>query len=108
MIRDILTEALRQEGCEVVTAGNGQEAIDILAVERFDLIFTDIVMPGVGGVQVLQVAKRIAPEVQVIVMTGYPSPEAEARLLAMGASYYLSKPFNTGALMERIRGYLES
>ena len=72
-IRSVLTEILQAEGYEVVGASGGEAAIERLRGEQFDLVITDLVMPGVGGMEVLRVAKRVDPGLPVVVMTGYPS-----------------------------------
>ena len=94
MIRGLLRDILTGEGYEVVTAADGQEAIELIEQERFDLVLTDLVMPRADGVEVLQASKRVNPRCPVAVMTGYPSVETVVRLIRMGAADYIIKPFN--------------
>ncbi len=93
-IRDLLRLVLTGEGYSVVTANDGEEAIEYLEARRFDIVITDLVMPGVNGVEVLRAAKRIDPNYPVIVITGYPSVETVTELVRLGAGDYLTKPFN--------------
>ncbi len=79
-IRDLLKLVLTGEGYSVVTGNDGEEGIEYLEAQRFDLVITDLVMPKVNGVEVLRAAKRIDPNYPVIVITGYPSAETVTEL----------------------------
>ena len=94
IILTLLSEVLTEEGYQVTTAGNGQEAIDLLERQIFDLVITDIVMPVVNGVEVLLAAKRIDIHYPVVVITGYYSVDSVVRLVNLGAADYIAKPFN--------------
>ena len=107
MIRILLNDILTAEGYEVTTAFDGRWAIDLLERERFDLILTDMVMPGRDGTDVLRAAKRIDPWYPVVVMTGYPSVEAVTRLIRLGAADYITKPFNVDVLTVTVAKLLE-
>src|SRR5512142_1336914 len=69
--RSLMAEVLGASGYRVVSAANGAEGLRQLAEQPVDVVLTDIGMPGVGGVEVARAAKRIAPTVPVIVVTGY-------------------------------------
>src|SRR5262250_3130355 len=99
-IQDILTWALSAEGYRVVTAGNGEEALSRVEQEDFDIIVTDIVMPGLDGLEVLERSRLLNPRAAVIVMTAYAA-------LRRGASDYLEKPFSVDLLKERVRSLLQ-
>ena len=107
MICILLTDVLSDEGYEVVTASDGQEAVDLLERERIDLIITDMVMPGLNGIEVLRTAKRLDPQRPVIVMTGYPSVETVRRLIRLGAEDYITKPFNVDIIKVTVAKLLE-
>ena len=70
-IQDILNWALSAEGYRVTTAGNGKEALARVEHEDFDVIVTDIVMPGIDGLEVLERSRVLNPRAAVIVMTAY-------------------------------------
>ena len=106
-IRDLLRLVLTGEGYSVVTANDGEEAIEHLEAQRFDLVITDLVMPTVNGVEVLRAAKRIDLNFPVIVITGYPSVETVTELVRLGAGDYLTKPFNVDVVIVTVAKLLE-
>ena len=107
VIRRLLTEVLAEEGYWVTTVSDGQQAIDLLERERFNLIITDMVMPGLSGIEVLRAAQRIDPLCPVIVLTGYPSVDSVRRLVRLGAADYIAKPFNVDVLKVTVAKLLE-
>ena len=106
-IRDLLRLVLTGQGYSVVTASGGEEAIEYLEAQPFDLVITDLVMPTVNGVEVLRAAKRIDPNFPVIVITGYPSVETVTELVRLGAGDYLTKPFNVDVVIVTVAKLLE-
>jgi len=106
-IQDILTWALSAEGYRVATAGNGEEALSRVEQEEFDIIVTDIVMPGLDGLEVLERSRILNPRAAVIVMTAYAALETAIAALRRGASDYLEKPFSVDLLKERVQRLLQ-
>jgi DNA-binding NtrC family response regulator len=106
-IQDILTWALSAEGYRVATAGNGEEALARVEEEEFDIIVTDIVMPGIDGLEVLERSRVLNPRAAVIVMTAYAALETAIAALRRGASDYLEKPFSVDLLKERVQRLLQ-
>jgi len=94
LLRSMLTNLLETDGHEVHTASNGTDAIEIIERESFDIIITDIVMPGVDGVGVLEAAKRIDSGCDVIMITGFATAESAVQSMKLGAYDYIIKPFN--------------
>ena len=107
MIRALLTEALSQEGYDVITAEDGHEALSILERGGIDLVLTDMVMPRGSGLEVLEAARRYDPRVPVIVMTGFPSVDDANELARMGVSDYITKPFDLEVIRELVLKHLE-
>ena len=107
VIRTLLREILTGEGYEVTTADDGQEAVELLEQQRFDLVMTDLVMPRANGVEVLQTSKRVNPGCPVVIVTGYPSVETVVRLVRLGAADYLTKPFNVDVVKVTVAKLLE-
>lgn len=98
-ILDLLEEILTSRGHDVVTAVDGEEAIGLLHTDRFDLIITDIVMPGKTGLDVLNEARDIDPRYPVIVITGNPSDETTEKLIRVGAHEFIVKPFDNDRVL---------
>ena len=85
---------LTQKGYEVSTALSGQEALDKLGSNGYDLVFTDIKMPGMDGIEVAKRVKEMNPWLPVVVVTGYGSAENEARAEEVGVQGFLHKPLS--------------
>lgn len=84
----------------VQCAGDGGEAARLLEKEAFDVIVTDIAMPGMSGVELLQLVRKHDLDVPVVLVTGAPDVASAARAVEYGAFRYLEKPVSTGALQE--------
>lgn len=97
-----LSDSLKKEGLEVLTAQNGEEALLHLEDGPVDVMVTDIRMPGMNGVELLLKAKELHPEMNVIVMTAYGSDELKTEVLKRGALHYLEKPFDFEELHQLI------
>ena len=83
---------LDHQGFLVTTATSGNEALKLLSQSHFDLVITDLKMGDVDGVQVMNVAKELHPEIEVIIVTGYATVDSAVDAMAQGAFYYLPKP----------------
>jgi DNA-binding response OmpR family regulator len=97
-----LTQELICAGFLVTTAANGEEAIAHLKNRFFDLVITDLVMPGLDGFQVLKAAKRRSSKTLIIILTGYGAMESILDALRLGADDFLQKPCDTDELLFRI------
>ena len=95
------------EGYAVTTAENGEEAIMILCDNHFDLLITDLAMPGVDGIGVLRAAKKQYPEICAIILTGYGDMATAIEALRLGADDYLLKPCNTDEMLLRVARIFE-
>ncbi len=108
VIRDLMTEILTDEGFEVVSAPDGPEALNSLRDRRdFQLLFTDIMMPEMDGIQLIREARRIAPSMIPIVMTGYATLESARAAVREGAYDYVLKPFSLSEIKLAIHNALE-
>ncbi len=92
MILTLLSAVLREKGWDVVEARSGTEGIEMLERAGFDVILTDLVMPGDSGIELLRAAKEIHPDVEVILMTGYATADTAIEAMRGGAFHYLVKP----------------
>ncbi|RMG61342.1 MAG: response regulator [Calditrichaeota bacterium] len=88
--------------CQVVTASSGEEALERLAEGEFDLVITDLAMPGIDGLQLLSSIKQRTPRTHVIIITAYGSDERRDRAYELGADYYLEKPFDIHELRKLV------
>jgi len=85
-MRDLLALMLRKEGYAVETADGGVQATSRLAKDPFDLVITDVSMPGMTGLELLRHIRRTSPEASVILMTAYGSKETAIEALNEGAA----------------------
>src|SRR5512138_3036987 len=92
-MRHLLSVILTERGYEVRAVGSGEDALRELAAHAYDLVLTDVRMPGMGGLALLAEIQRIHPELMVIVMSAYGSHDAAVAAMKAGAYDYLSKPF---------------
>ncbi len=98
----IIGEILQEEGYTSMTASSGMEALDILKNQSIDLILTDVKMPGMSGIQLLEKIKEINPDIPVIIMTAYGSVEKAVDAMHKGAYTFILKPFENQALVAHI------
>ncbi len=92
---------LSEKGYEVSTALSGEEALDTMNNTDFDLVFTDIKMPGMDGLEVTERIKARCPWTPVVVITGYGTQDNEAKASVLGASGFVRKPL-TPEMIESI------
>ncbi|RLC02231.1 MAG: sigma-54-dependent Fis family transcriptional regulator [Deltaproteobacteria bacterium] len=98
----IIGEILGEEGYTSLTASSGMEALDYLNTEIIDLVLTDVKMPGISGIQLLEKIKEINPDIPVIIMTAYGSVEKAVEAMHKGAYTFILKPFENQALIAHI------
>ena len=106
-LRDFLRIMLRKEGYEVVVAENGQEAVRLFHQKVFDLVLTDIKMPGMDGLDVLKAVKEISQDVVVLMITAFASTETAVEAMKQGAYDYITKPFQIDEVKLVIKNVLE-
>ncbi len=92
-VRLLLTREIGDRGHEVVAVVDSAQAMEEMDREDFDVVLTDVRMPGMDGMALTEWIKRTRPDTNVIVMTGYVSIEGEATGVWLGAFDYLRKPF---------------
>ncbi len=91
-VRDVLKIALSEKRHRVLEAGTGMEGLRIFEIERPDIVITDVMMPGMDGLEVTRRIKELNEDTDLIIMTGYGSEELVIEALRSGASNYLKKP----------------
>ncbi len=95
MLRDLLAKILGKEGYEVEIAIDGQDALDKLRDQRFDLLISDIKMPRLNGFELLKMARESYPQMGIIMMTAYGDSYTVKDALMLGADEYITKPFKS-------------
>jgi CheY-like chemotaxis protein len=93
-VRKSIDRVLSNKGYAVITAENGEEALRKLNEEKYDLVYTDIRMPGMSGLDVAEQIKASRPWTPVVIITGYGTDAAEARAKAAGVSGFVHKPLS--------------
>ncbi len=99
----IIGELLQEEGYATLTAASGMEALDILKAEVVDLVLTDVKMPGMSGIQLLEKIKAVSPDLPVIIMTAYGSVEKAVEAMHKGAYTFILKPFENQTLTAHVQ-----
>ena len=109
-IRDLLSDAIRHAGYEVLSASNGEDALSLIGQENIHIAICDIKMPGMNGIDLLQKIRDISPETIVLMITAYASVETAVNALRYGAFDYILKPLideDVIAKILRINQYLK-
>jgi CheY-like chemotaxis protein len=106
---DLLTRRLERQGYHAIAVESGEGALQLLEVEKFDLILLDLLMPGMSGIEVLEHLKQdpVLRNIPVIVLSALDDMEKIVRCVLLGADDYLFKPFNPVLLKARIAASLE-
>ncbi len=105
--RVFLEDLLAQEGYEVETAGSGEEALSRLESQRYDLLLTDLIMPGMDGAELVQRVKAKLPEQDVVVVTSVADVHTAVDAMKLGATDYLLKPIDKSALLRAVGTLLQ-
>ena len=106
-IRESIDTVL-SEKYELITASSGNEALNIITKEHFDLLITDIRMPGISGIELLKEFKKLYPDSPVIVITAFTSIQSAVEAMKAGASEYVPKPFSLEELEIKVKNLLKS
>ncbi len=95
MMCTLLTKILSREGYQVKTADGGEAALALLEKEQFNLVISDMKMPGMDGFELLKRIKQNYPDIGVIIMTAYGDTYTVKDALLLGADEYITKPFKS-------------
>ena len=102
LIRDLLYDFFNNQGWRIAVAENGEKALELLQVQSFDLVLSDIKMPELDGLSLTTRLRETHPDLPVILMTGFPSVESAVEALRAKAEDYVIKPFNINQLFKLI------
>ena len=106
-VLDLCIRILNQEGYEVSGVRNGHEAIALAEAQPFDLFLTDLMMPGIKGIDTAQAVRRILPDCVIVVMTGFGTMDTAIEALRLGFSEFIVKPFKPSDLRLAVSRALE-
>jgi DNA-binding NtrC family response regulator len=106
-VRDSLTQVLQEEGYQVVATADGDTAIAALNAREFDVVLSDLRMPGADGLAVLRHAREVAPQTLVLLMTAHATVETAVEALRGGAQDYLLKPVMFDDLLHKVEALIE-
>ena len=98
---------LEAEGFEVTTVPSADEALEKVKYYDFDLLLMDVKMPKHDGIFLMREIKKNWPDIPIIVMSGYPTPETIADVVGLGATQFISKPFRPDELIKCVRQVLQ-
>jgi FixJ family two-component response regulator/GGDEF domain-containing protein len=105
--RELIEGLLTDEGYEVQTASSGEEALHILEREDFEIVVTDLVMPGVDGSQLVERIKERIPEQEIVMVTGVVDVKTAVEAMKQGATDYILKPFDRKTLTGSLEKILQ-
>jgi len=103
LARELLEELLKEEGFGVVSVSSAEEALEIFRKSRFDVVITDVRLPGMSGLELLKRIRKENPLVEVIVITAFSSVEDAVKAIKLGAFHYITKPFEPEALVNLVK-----
>lgn len=106
-MRHILQLMLEREGFSTEQAENGKEALEMLKQKRFDMVITDLKMPVMGGISLLEEAKKIDPDFPILVITAYGTIENAVEAMQKGAVDYITKPFEEEQILITLKRCLK-
>src|SRR5579862_9754230 len=104
---ELLSSALAQPGLRILTASDPEQGLDLVYNEHPQIVLSDLVMPHLSGMEVLERVMEFDPSTEVILMTAHYSTESAVEAIKKGASDYLNKPIAIAALRERVGALLE-
>jgi DNA-binding response OmpR family regulator len=102
-----LAELLSLEGYEVSVAASGEEAVELLSEGPFDLAIVDVKMPGMDGLEVVEVLQKQSPDTVIIMLTAHGTLETAVQAMRQGAHDYLLKPANVNEIMASVKAGLD-
>ncbi|MDB4966661.1 MAG: two component, sigma54 specific, transcriptional regulator, Fis family [Myxococcales bacterium] len=102
-----LERIFAREGLAVLTARDGKDALEVIRKRRIDVLLTDLMMPGISGVDLLKAVKQLSPETETVVMTAYGTVEAAVEAMREGAYDFITKPLKRASVVRVVAKALE-
>lgn len=107
IVVSLIRDAFEDDNYVVKTASNGKDAVSLIEQHKFDLIITDVRMPNMSGIEMVEQARQIQPDVGVIFMTGYANLNSAKDAIKQGAFDYILKPFELNEIRQAVRNGLK-
>jgi two-component system, cell cycle response regulator CpdR len=105
-VREFITRSLLSAGYKITAVADGQQALDMLAQEKFDVLVTDIVMPNLDGIALALKAVRLFPDLRIVMISGYAQERMRAHNLDALVHRIIAKPFSLEEICEAVKGSL--
>jgi DNA-binding response OmpR family regulator len=105
--RQSLADILKLEGLNVASASNGQAAVEYIRTHPVDLMVVDLRMPGMDGLEVIQVANQLSPDTEIILLTAYSSTDSAVQALRLRIHDYLTKPVSPALVVASVKKGLD-
>jgi len=106
IVLDSCRLVLEAEGFDIASVPSADKALETMENDDFDLLLVDVKMPEHDGMYLMQEIEKKWPQIPIVVMSGYPTPETIANGMKMGAAKFLSKPFTPDELLESVHEVL--
>jgi DNA-binding NtrC family response regulator len=98
-----LEKIFQRDGLRVLSAGNAKAALDLVRSHRVEVVLTDLMMPGVSGLELLRAVKQLSPDTEVVVMTAYGTVETAVQAMREGAYDFVEKPLKRMTIVKSVR-----
>lgn len=102
-----LAEILTMEGYDVDNVGSGEEALKMIKEEEYEIVLSDLKMPGMSGLELLEHLRKLSPNTRIIMITAFATIESAVDAMKKGASDYISKPFKINEIEVAVKRALE-
>lgn len=100
MVREVLSETIREYNCSVIAVENGEMALESVKLKHFDLIFLDLKLPGMNGLEVLKAIKEMDTGAIVVIVTGFADDDTALKAVGYGPLTLIRKPFKESDILE--------
>jgi len=108
MVRETIEDILNREGYDITSVSNGEDALALMRKKKFDVLLSDIRMPGMSGLDLIEKARREIPDIISILLTAYPSVDSiDQAIIRLGVFDYLLKPVRREKLCETVAKAME-
>ena len=103
LLRNSLLKLLTMEGYSVLSASDGNEALGLIKENKFQLVITDLKMPGMSGMELIEEVRKLSPDTKVIILTAHGEWNTYLEAMEKGAFEYLNKPINKDDLFAAVK-----